>query len=926
MVRFPILLLFLEKGGLVKPLFIKILTNEIEPVYDYTVTKNDSLTGEKTIKVNVLKTEHNAIAYDLIQDENIFIYENEEYVIKDHTEIIANGVPAVQTTAIHRFFDDLKWRNRIYSVMSGTYGIEALLDFALEGSGYTYTVNPSLLEQTVKVTDFGKNNSLALFQNVLELFSAEFDCSGNQIFLTSQIGADLDVVFKHKYNINSISKNSSTNELATFIKGYGKEKEENDIASNISIPYASKKGVYYTETIENKQATKQIGASFSFKFTGTGFSFKTIVHKMGGKWTFTIDKSTKTITTYATSTAEKTFEIIRGLENKEHTVTAVFKKDSDNPNTKNKTQVPFNYLLDGNIITVFRSLEGDEKYSVVTSYTSPLSEVFGIKIAEPHYDDEITDKTALEKKLESMLTDDIPVSITFTAVQLEEMNLSNINKGDRCWCILEPFDVNTQLRVVEIETYSNENKTPVLTFGNIQQDVTKTMSDFNSTQKTVDVTIDKQTKTVKDTALSTNVQKAVTNALKLGDLSSLPDWLQEDLADAILQMYESFTEINVRQPPYNLKADGTDEKEVLQKLLNLADEDGSVHLYFPEGEYGMSGYLRLYSNTFVRMHPKATIKRLGTGYKVFVNGELGNADFVTGYNGEGNIHFTGGCIDCNAFENPLAADKATTAFDLGHAKNLSFVNVEMKNNQNGHFVQIASCQNVLFDNCYIHEVNHLDSTYMNCEAIQIEVATDVSFPSFGGYDSTPSQNIRIINCNFENLVRGVGTHGYPAGEDGMPSVYCSDILLENCQFTNITDNAISLLAYKRVNVFNIQMEDIGGYALWARYLYDSTIDRFSCNHVSKSGIYMQYSENNEVGKVTLENTCEIGDYSAIRLDNANNNPFRNPVVRGATHRWAFFATSCENNRLYDYNFENGLVGNIGGDSLPYAPTFTQVNN
>lgn len=915
----------MKKVVVLKPLFIKSLANELEPVYDYDVTKNDSLTGEKTIKVNVFKTEHNAIAYDLIQDENIFIYEDEEYIIKEQNEGISGDVLAVQTTAIHRFFDDLKWKTRQYGAISGSHTITTLLDFALNGSGYTYEVDDSLLEITVTVEEFGKNNALALFQNILELFEVEFDYVGTHVFLTSKIGNDLDVIFAHQYNVNSVSKNINTNDLATFIKGYGKKKEEKDVASDTTIPYESRKGEYYTESTENKPATKQIGASFSFKFTGTGFSFKTIVHKMGGKWAFTIDKSTKTITTYAASTAEKTFEVIRGLENKEHTVTAVFKKDSDNPNTKKKTQIPFNYLLDGNIITVFRSLEGDEEYSVVATYTSPLAEIFGIKIADPYYDDEITDKEALEKKLESTLTGEIPISLEFTAIQLEEMNLTDISKGDKCWCVLEPFGINTQLRVVGIETYSYE-KSPVFTFGEMQQISPRSDSNYNTTQKTVDAAIDSKTKTVKDSALSTNVQKAVTNALKLGDLSNLPDWLQEDLANAILQMYESFTEINVRQPPYNLKADGTDEKEVLQKLFDLADEDGSVHLYFPQGNYGMSGYLRLYSNTFARLHPNAVIKRLGTGYKVFVNGELGDSEFATGYDGEGNIHFVGGCIDCNAFENPLAADKATTAFDLAHGQNISFVNVEIKNNQNGHFVQIASCKNVLFNGCYIHDVNHLDSEYMNCEAIQIEVATDVSFPSFGGYDSIPSQNIRIIDCNFENLVRGIGTHGYPAGEDGLPSVYCSDIVIERCQFKNIEDNAISLLAYKRVTIMDVHMEDVGGYALWARYLYDSTIDKFSCDHVGKSGLYMQYSEDNEIGKAILENTCEKDGYSAIRLDNANNNPFRNPVVKGDTHRWAFFATTCENNRLYDYNFKPGTVGTVGGDSLPLVPSFTTFSS
>ncbi|NUI62203.1 autolysin, partial [Bacillus amyloliquefaciens] len=75
----------------------------------------------------------------------------------------------------------------------------------------------------------------------------------------------------------------------------------------------------------------------------------------------------KTISVYEkdANPTEKEFEIIRGLESKEYSVTATFKnRDSNNPNTKTaKKTDPVMYLLRGNIITVYRTYKNeDEKY------------------------------------------------------------------------------------------------------------------------------------------------------------------------------------------------------------------------------------------------------------------------------------------------------------------------------------------------------------------------------------------------------------------------------------------------------------------------------------------------------------------------------------------------------------------------------------
>lgn len=425
-----------------KSLAIKSITGEMEPVYDYTVTRNNGLSGEKTIKVTSIRTDQNQSAYLLIVNENIFVYEDEEYVIKDHSEVIYNKLIGIQTTAIHIFFDDLKWRTRQYDTISGTFDITYLLNFALKGSGYTFTVDASLIGVKVEVQNFGDNNGLALFQQILELFAVEYDYSGKHIFVSKRIGEDLDVQFRHRYNISSPTKDINTNDFATYIKGYGKLKENHE------------------------------------------------------------------------------------------------------------------------------ELTGDDKYVVVAEYTSPLAQIYGIRIAEPVKDERYTSQASLLERLVNDLTDKMNVSLKFNAIQLAEMNLSDIKKGDTAWCIIEPFDLNIRLRVVDVEDYAKD-KSPVFTFGVLKNKSPVIIANFSSTAKTVGKVIDKSSGTIKQEALN-NITFDLSKAY--GRLS------QDKVAIGPNTLFaEGYDPTKINFPLASSTQDGLMSKSMYQKVSSInVDSAGNV--------------------------------------------------------------------------------------------------------------------------------------------------------------------------------------------------------------------------------------------------------------------------------------------------------------------------------------------------------------
>jgi hypothetical protein len=285
---------------------------------------------------------------------------------------------------------------------------------------------------------------------------------------------------------------------------------------------------------------------------------------------------------------------------------------------------------------------------------------------------------------------------------------------------------------------------------------------------------------------------------------------------------------------FGAKGDGvTNDTKAIQSALNIAKSNGKLRLYIPEGVYNTTS-LRLYKNSYISLHPNAVIKRIGNGGKVFINGNVGDTEYTNGFNGEGNLHFYGGTIDLNTMDAPIARDKGTTAFDLGHSANISFRNLTIINGQNGHYFQLSSCRDVLFDECWFGDVRYTNKVYKNFELIQIEVATKLSFPTFGGYDGTASRDITIQNCHFENIIRGVGTHSYVKDKDGVTPLYLNgeNIRITNNTFKNSISYVGSFIAFEGVVFENNRI--IGN--AWGEpvYLYQTKNASIKNNYIVSS--------------------------------------------------------------------------------------------
>ncbi|MGI2329644.1 prophage endopeptidase tail family protein [Planococcus sp. YIM B11945] len=472
-------------------LLVRNMAGEEEYLADFkALSRNRKVNGEKTLSLTVFPTEKNEHAYPLVEEESIITFKDEEYVIKKFGGRSIGNKFLKQVEGIHKFFPDMiDLRQR--KIHNGSMTFAAACQFVFENSGYTYAIIDSF--DAKEFENFGGKNRLELLQILLDRFQAEMEIVGKQVRFKKKIGNDTDFQFRYGFNVKTFSRDVDTSNLSTYIKGYGKKKEETDVLSGIGIPYASRAGTYFTEPGLNVLATDKVGASFKFSFTGTGFDFEVILNFLGGVWEFSIDGSqTQRISTFKDVTREdKIVPVIRGLEHKLHNVVATFVgADTKNPYTKGKgAPAPIAYLKSGNIIKLYRELVGDEQYVAIAEYTSPNAEIYGIRDAGDFEDERFTSNATLLAEIKKLLQDTPEVSLTIDFVDLRAAGYPYTvpNEGDRVFIIYEPADdLEVETRLMEVNEEYDVNLNPIrtkTTLANYSKTFSGTM--FGNVQKTL---------------------------------------------------------------------------------------------------------------------------------------------------------------------------------------------------------------------------------------------------------------------------------------------------------------------------------------------------------------------------------------------------------------------------------------------------------
>lgn len=188
---------------------------------DYkTLNRNRKVNGERVIQFTVFPTEENIQYFDLIVEEAIVTFKNDEYVIKKLEEKSKGKKYYKGVTAVHKFYVDLinKQQPKIHN---GSITFYNYMQMVFEETGYTFEVIDQFSARQFE--NLGNDNRLALLQKGLDRFKAEFELVDNnkKARIRKMIGNDTDFQFRYGHNIKAINRTIDTTNLATKISGTG---------------------------------------------------------------------------------------------------------------------------------------------------------------------------------------------------------------------------------------------------------------------------------------------------------------------------------------------------------------------------------------------------------------------------------------------------------------------------------------------------------------------------------------------------------------------------------------------------------------------------------------------------------------------------------------------------------------------------------
>lgn len=225
-------------------LIVKDITGESHHLTNVKqLVRRRAVNGDKRINYAVFPSESNSHAWDAVDSESTALFKGETYVFKRYGENNFGDRSIKQVEAVHSFFNTMINCFQ-YNLHSGSQTFAAALTRVFENTPYTFSIVDSFTAETFE--NFGRENCLALFKNVLERYGAEFKVIGTTVYLHREIGAQTNFQYRWKHNIKAIDKQVDTHSLATVIRGYGGTPDDNGVYP-IELEYRSPNEAIYGE-------------------------------------------------------------------------------------------------------------------------------------------------------------------------------------------------------------------------------------------------------------------------------------------------------------------------------------------------------------------------------------------------------------------------------------------------------------------------------------------------------------------------------------------------------------------------------------------------------------------------------------------------------------------------------------------------------
>lgn len=324
-------------------------------------------------------------------------------------------------------------------------------------------------------------------------------------------------------------------------------------------------------------------------------------------------------------------------------------------------------------------------------------------------------------------------------------------------------------------------------------------------------------------------------------------------------------------------ADKADDADAFQNAFDRAKTEDGIEVHIPAGTYYLSKRLSVYSNTRI----------IATGATMILNGSVVNEsgsilvgrhldDYGVmcqnnssckhgGYTQAHDIYIDGGIWD----RNDINGKANSSVISVHHGKNITLKNLTVKNGTS-HLINLSGDDGVVVDNvtftdsreCTNYDLPEFWATYTpgdkvryrSVEVLHLDFVNSADEPGKYPADDTPTKNVKVTNCTFQNVFAGIGTHHVNTATPG------SNIVIQNNTFKNINGVCVNASNYQGVKATN----NTADKALNFVYSNKSEVTISDNTITNSTGVAIMLT-NGATGSTT-GNKITNSELSAIRMD------------------------------------------------------------
>lgn len=295
----------------------------------------------------------------------------------------------------------------------------------------------------------------------------------------------------------------------------------------------------------------------------------------------------------------------------------------------------------------------------------------------------------------------------------------------------------------------------------------------------------------------------------------------------------------------------TKDYYVLRSMLEQLELQGGGTLFIEKGEYIITNTLYVPSNVTIELEDGVVLKKalvtdaksMNVSSSIFQLVPPSKADgngTVGGYDGTKNVKIYS--------KGRATLDLQNKYFSFGvimaHTENIHFENLDFKNMNSGHFIELDASKDVMISDCTFKY--SVASDGLMKEAINLDtpdLATKGFSSKWSNFDRTATLNVTIQNSVFDSLDRAIGTHKY-SGAGVINGVTYenkphTNVRIINNKFTNMRNDAIRILNWSKPIISNNEFKNIavgnpGKRGIIASGVYLPTINNNTFENVGRA--------------------------------------------------------------------------------------------